>query len=197
MKTLSLQQPWARAMTRGLRDRRDGRHIWKPVENRTWWASYRGPCFVHASQKYDHEGAEWIRGTFPYLEVPTRGELDAAGEVGALVGGWNVAGCATPESLAVRDHAGGMARPWAFGPNCFLVEDPLWRAPSGPVRGRLGLFDVDPLEFAGTVWHELWAELHRRWQGREHRIKDPGRYTPTEFLAEDEFDARQGRRVRR
>lgn len=40
MKCLSVHQPWAWLIERGV----------KRVENRSWWTSYRGPLAIHASQ---------------------------------------------------------------------------------------------------------------------------------------------------
>lgn len=42
MKTLSIRQPWADLIIRGIKD----------VENRTWTTTYRGPLLIHASKGF-------------------------------------------------------------------------------------------------------------------------------------------------
>jgi hypothetical protein len=41
MKALSIKQPWASLIAKGIKD----------VENRTWRTNFRGRIFIHASQK--------------------------------------------------------------------------------------------------------------------------------------------------
>lgn len=43
MKALSVRQPWAWLIGHG----------YKPVENRSWRTSYRGPLYIHASSRLD------------------------------------------------------------------------------------------------------------------------------------------------
>ena len=55
MKIISVRQPWAYLIVAG----------YKPVENRTWNTSYRGPLLIHASQAMEENDfpvqREWIR----------------------------------------------------------------------------------------------------------------------------------------
>ena len=60
MKCISIRQPWAWLIIKGV----------KPVENRTWSSSYRGPLLIHASLTFDWSGYRWIRRAFPALQLP-------------------------------------------------------------------------------------------------------------------------------
>ena len=61
MKALSIRQPWAELIVRGLQD----------VENRTWRAHHRGPLLIHATQGADEA---WY-GDFGIPEDAPRGAL--------------------------------------------------------------------------------------------------------------------------
>lgn len=76
MKALTICQPYAELIVRGL----------KPIENRTWPTSYRGPLLIHAGKS-----REWMDAD----------DLDAyPGMVfGALVGRVNVVDCVRVEKL--------------------------------------------------------------------------------------------------
>ena len=114
MKALSIQQPWAWLIVNG----------YKPVENRSWPTTYRGPLLIHAGKKIDTDGLEWIRDEFPQIELPQRFE------VGGIVGRVQISDCVTRYDS-----------PWFFGPFGFILADsePL---PFHACRGRLGFFDA-------------------------------------------------------
>lgn len=118
MKALSIRQPWAWCILHGK----------KPVENRTWATSYRGPILIHAAKGM------------------TRVEYEEATDFAAILG------CHPP--LAEEIQRGGIigraklvdcvsrhASPWFFGPYGFVLADvePL---PFTPLKGALGLFDA-------------------------------------------------------
>jgi hypothetical protein len=46
MKALTIKQPWAYLVVTGA----------KPIENRTWRTSWRGPLLIHASKVIDEDG---------------------------------------------------------------------------------------------------------------------------------------------
>jgi len=46
MKTISLWEPWASAIAKGI----------KLIETRSWKTAYRGPLAIHASRTKDHVG---------------------------------------------------------------------------------------------------------------------------------------------
>jgi len=111
---LSIRQPWAWLIVNG----------WKPVENRTWWTGRRGKFSVHAGKKFDREGYEWVRETFPNIPIPE------AFERGGIVGEATIAGCVTT-----------MENEWFFGPYGFVLQDAA-PVPFRPCRGALGFFRI-------------------------------------------------------
>ena len=50
MKCISIKQPWADLIVRGIKD----------IENRSWSTSYRGRILIHASLKPDYWAMEHI-----------------------------------------------------------------------------------------------------------------------------------------
>lgn len=112
---LSIRQPWATAIASGI----------KPVENRTWKTNFRGRIYIHASQKFDHEGLEWL---------VTNGHMPAISPANFLTGG--IVGTAT-----ITDCVENMDSPFFFGPYGFVITDPMEVA-FVALRGQLGFFKV-------------------------------------------------------
>lgn len=113
-RALSIQQPWAWLIVHGYKD----------VENRNWPTNVRGTVGIHAAQKFDREGYEWVRREFPQIVLPA----PEAFERGGIVGRARLTDC-------VED----MDSPWFFGPFGFVLAD------AEPLRfracaGRLGFF---------------------------------------------------------
>ena len=98
MRALSLHQPWPWAIFM----------LGKNVENRTWPVKLRGRILVHASKKYDHEGARWIEKEFG-LVPPGPNDLPMGGVVG---------------SVEIVDCVKKMDSKWFFGPFGFVLKDP-------------------------------------------------------------------------
>jgi len=113
VKALSVRQPWAWAIVAGL----------KPVENRTWRTVYRGPLAIHASQRFDADGAAWI-AQHVGCAVP------AALPHGGIVG-----------HVQLTDCVEQFDSPWFFGPYGFVLQRAT-ALPLVPLPGRLRLFDV-------------------------------------------------------
>lgn len=133
MRTLSIQQPWATLIARGL----------KPVENRSWHSPNRGPFLIHAGQRYDIQGEMWIRNNWWSFQLPTT-EMTAIGNFldeltrnpaiaprGGIVGSAHMIACVQHNQS-----------PWFFGPYGFVLTD-AHELPFRPCRGKLGWFDVD------------------------------------------------------
>lgn len=118
MKALSVRQPWAWCLFHG-----------KPVENRTWYTSYRGPLLVHASKTWDREGDLWIRKTFRGL-LPTYC-VSKSYVLGVIVGRVDLV-------KVVRSHPS----PWFFGPYGFVFENQIEFKDPIPWAGSRLLFDV-------------------------------------------------------
>ena len=122
MRAISIQQPWAYFLFHG-----------KPLENRDWPTSYRGPLLIHAGKTFDYEGADWIWenreklgiGMFTMLTVdqfPLR----------AFVGQVNF------KTICTQHDS-----PWFFGKYGFVFEDQEeFEKPIPWLKGRLGIFHV-------------------------------------------------------
>lgn len=125
---LSIQQPWAWLIVNG----------YKRVENRTWATKVRGWFDVHAGQRFDAGGYEWVRLQLD-IALPAPREF----ERGGIVGRANLADC-----IEANAANAGPRRfdPWFFGPYGFVLDgaEPL---PFRACRGRLGFFRP---EFATT-----------------------------------------------
>lgn len=121
-RALSIMQPWAALIVYGL----------KPLENRTWWASRRGPILIHTGKQPDKGafydvacGVHPVTGektTFP-SEV-----LEGMHLLGGIVGLADITGC-------VSEHSSE----WFVGPFAFVLENqkPL---PFIPLLGQRGFF---------------------------------------------------------
>lgn len=116
MKAISIRQPWAWAIFHG-----------KPVENRDWSHSYRGPLLIHAAKTIESDDYFWIRDNFPDLVVPP---IDSWPR-GCFVGKVQMVGC-------VRNHPS----PWFFGPWGHVYKNPEEFEHVIPWRGMPGIFDV-------------------------------------------------------
>ena len=120
MKALSLKQPWAWLIVKGL----------KSVENRKWSTKYRGPLLIHASKNYDREGYFWITQKFGNIFNP---EWDKPPDFtfGAIVGKVDMSDC-----VQAYDS------PWFFGPYGFIFRDAFEFIDPIPYKGQLGIFEV-------------------------------------------------------
>lgn len=57
MKALSMKQPWAGLLVRGI----------KKVETRSWRTSHRGILYIHASMNIDSSPEDWVKEFHPYI----------------------------------------------------------------------------------------------------------------------------------
>ena len=93
---LSLKQPWGDLVVNGI----------KPIENRLWPSNYRGGLLIHASRKWDSDGAAWIREN---TDAEVRCQVQYT--FGAFIGQVDMVGCVQKSES-----------PWFFGPNGFIFE---------------------------------------------------------------------------
>jgi hypothetical protein len=114
MKALSVRQPFAWCIVAGT----------KPIENRTWNTTYRGPLLIHAAVKPHLMTIAEVEHTWG--AVIDRGALRYGGIIGRV------------ELVdVVREHAS----PWFQGPFGFVLQSP--RAVEFlPMTGKQGLFDA-------------------------------------------------------
>jgi hypothetical protein len=123
MKALSVRQPFAHLIVHGYKD----------IENRPWQVKYRGRLLIHASRTvaafdpkdlYDFGfDEEFIRSLYgPHIPI------------GALVGEADLVDCVFSSDSR-----------WYKGPCGFVLENPIAYAEPIPLKGKLGLFEVDQL----------------------------------------------------
>lgn len=135
MKALTIHQPWAWAIAAGH----------KRVENRTWLTAYRGWLAIHAgsSNKSIADATAFCARqgvTPPPIESLHFGAVIA---VATLV---DVRPLHT-DSLFREEHD---KDPWAFGPQCWILDDVRSLSDPVPCSGKMGLFDL-PDEVARAV----------------------------------------------
>lgn len=134
---LSIRQPWAFSIF----------HLGKPIENRAWATKYRGPLAIHASlwaprvqDRAVQEAFDAIRsivGNIPF----ERAVMDATRPCGpffwealphgGIIGTVDLVDCVTESDS-----------PWFFGPYGFVLANPR-PCKFVPMKGRLGLFNID------------------------------------------------------
>lgn len=113
MKALSIRQPWAHLIIKGI----------KRIENRTWNTRYRGPILIHASQRCEPlEGIEYGYD----LKLPARKDLPR----GALVG-----------VAYLQDVITESDDRFFVGPYGFVLTNAKEITPYA-MKGKLGLFEV-------------------------------------------------------
>jgi len=135
MKAISIQQPWAWLIVKGI----------KSIENRTWKCGYRGPLLIHAGKTFDWNGYRWLEENMSAIA----GQIDEEFEVrtnirrtiwlcyetdekfGGIVGSVDMVDC-------VEAHPS----PFFCGPYGFVFNNAK-ELPFHPCRGYLNLFNVD------------------------------------------------------
>lgn len=120
MKCLSIRQPWAGLIVLGI----------KPIENRSWETSYRGPILIHASLNNTEPSIEELERRFSF-----RLSLDPRRYIAERRGG--IIGVATLEKIVPASTS-----KWFSGPFGWIMCDPR-PLPFSECKGRLRLFDPD------------------------------------------------------
>lgn len=121
MRVISVRQPWAWLIVQDH----------KPVENRTWATTRRGPTLIHAAKGMTHREYDSACATAlaadPSIQVPRFEELARGGLIGAA---------------QITDCVSECDSSWFVGPYGFMLcgAEPL---PFVPMAGRLGFFEVD------------------------------------------------------
>tara|TARA_R100001086_G_scaffold14820_1_gene7345 strand:+ start:148 stop:597 length:450 start_codon:yes stop_codon:yes gene_type:complete len=132
MKVLSVRQPWAYLIVAG----------YKPVENRTWNTSYRGPLLIHASKAMEPDDfpvqRQWIKesGIMIPEDLPR----------GAIVGSATLTDVHDWASPPYTGFVPGQVKyspsPWFEGPYGFEMADAVEFVEPIQCRGQLGIRDV-------------------------------------------------------
>lgn len=136
MKAISVRPIWAWLIINGFKD----------IENRTWRTKYRGAILIHASAKLSmtdyHNALHLIQSHGLGIQLPEPAALPRGGVVGLSC----IAGCVSQTRS-----------PWFIGPHGFELESAR-QVPFSPVKGRLGIFDVDLAELARETRHAITQE---------------------------------------
>ena len=134
MKALTICQPYAELIACGE----------KRVENRTWYAAYRGPLAIHAGksrQWLDIDRDEKLQE----MDAPTGLYLSVM-DFGAIVATATLVDCLKHEQIVGGRY--DEQYPWlrahahASGPWCFVLESVVRLARAIPYSGKQGLFEV-------------------------------------------------------
>jgi hypothetical protein len=116
MRLLTIHQPWAWLVVSGH----------KRYENRTWSTSYRGPLLIHAGQSRD--SLRTAKKLCESLGIALPDSL----AYGAVLGKVDMVDCKTADNID---------DPFASGPFCFLLANPVMFERPIPWRGSLGLIE--------------------------------------------------------
>lgn len=140
MKALTICQPYAELIARCDVRETWPDHLRKPMENRTWCTSYRGPLLIHAGKSRAWLGDDDEDAALYSVNVSTVA-------FGAIVAEAELYDCLAveklPADLAANEHANG--------PFCLLVRN-VRRLPEPiPYRGAQGLFDIPESVLAGAL----------------------------------------------
>jgi hypothetical protein len=126
VKALTIRQPWAWAIAAGH----------KPVENRSWTTSYRGPLAIHAGKGIDRHALPFVRELLAPLGVdPT--ELEQPLIRGAVIATAELVDVCARAANGDTCDCGPWAEPGQFHwrlANVQRLAEPV------PVTGRLGLW---------------------------------------------------------
>jgi len=138
MKCISTQAPWAWFILLGL----------KPVENRSWPASYRGPLLIHIGRTYDHDGAMYLCSVPAFRDDVNRyldfcGGMETRLPVGVIAGKVNMVDCVTSHPSL-----------YFFGSFGHVYQDPVIFKNPIPYKGSQRIFNVpDKIIIEGGYCH--------------------------------------------
>lgn len=119
MKAISVRQPWANLIAHGI----------KTVETRTWRTFYRGSLLICAGQSIDKNSGSIIRCPSQYISKEPQG-------VGLAI-------CRLDDCVEMKPHHENDACCPCFpGLFAWILSDVRPILPF-PVRGQLGLFEVE------------------------------------------------------
>ena len=138
MKALSIRQPWAWLIAKGIKD----------VENRSWPTDFRGRIYIHAGAKFDTQAmldnrlCPWLAEAL--IDDETGKQLDELhrnfNRHGAIIGEVDLFDCKYQYDLMDNDFCSPWAESGKYGfylANAVLYDEPI------PCRGQLGFFGVE------------------------------------------------------
>lgn len=160
IKVLTVKQPWAHLIVNGYR-LDDGRHEYKPVENRSWKTDYRGQLYIHTSKQMDWEALEWLEWERKAVAMELKKHFklqqavcccrnklhpDTLDQFGAIIGRVELVDC-------VRNHPSEWAEAGMWH---WVLRNPTPIVPI-PARGQLQLWEYD----APLIETEYFPEAKR------------------------------------
>ena len=142
MKALSIRQPWAWLICKGIKD----------VENRTWWIhmppllnypSTPKRIYVHAGKKLDSSLLSWdfIRvRVADEIWQELRNMVFSGNLLGAIIGEVDIVGC----KYRYGDENDNLYSPWhEIGMYGLLLANPVLYDRPIPCKGKLKFFEPD------------------------------------------------------
>ena len=145
MKVLSVRQPWAYLIVAG----------YKPVENRRWSTTYRGPLLIHASLTTQPDDfpvqREWIKTFNEYLIAGNESPIVIPEDLprGAIVGSVNL----TDVWDKKKFERPGIR--WFEGPYGFKMEDAVPFYQPIPFKGQLGIREASDANMTSDLFETL------------------------------------------
>lgn len=138
MKVLSIRDPWATLIARGVKD----------VENRSWSTRYRGPLAIQVSQNYDM-GAHLDPVAAAAFVDDDRVRKIKRDEMprGVIIAVVDLVDCHAPAQAVCRGLTpnGSRCSLWAQpGTYHFRLENARMLAEPVPSKGSLGIRDLTP-----------------------------------------------------
>jgi hypothetical protein len=135
MKALSIRQPWAYLICKGLKD----------VENRSWSTEFRGRIYIHTGLKFDKYGFDKITGQFSPVDIKTKMILLAtfikgAFTLGAIIGEVDIVNCRYRFPEENDNLYSVWHEPGRYG---FILANPVFYEHPLPCKGRLRFFEPD------------------------------------------------------
>lgn len=130
MKALSIRQPWADLIAKGIKD----------VENRSWWTGTRERIYIHAGKTFDESGhyymdGERLPGASENL-LPRKVDYD----FGAIIGEVDIVDCKFRKAVLIDTGFSSWHNPGYWG---FILANPVLYDKPIPCRGQLGFFEVN------------------------------------------------------
>jgi hypothetical protein len=136
MKILSVRQPWTWALV----------YAGKDIENRTWYADYRGPVALHAGKTMTKDSVRQAMFTFNMAEV---GHFHVSKcERGGIIGWAQITGCQKNGAPGSRKSVWAVAGCYGFH-----IERPK-PLPFIETLGSLGLCELSKERFGEMVREE-------------------------------------------
>ncbi len=124
MKALSVKQPYADLIIKGIKD----------VENRSWWTGTRERVYIHAGKAFDDNAHILILDRCDGMGLPRKVDYD----FGAIIGEVDIIDCKFRHPLQI-----GFSKWHDTGYWGFILSNPVKYDKSIPCRGQLGFFEVD------------------------------------------------------